>query len=161
MSQQEKILEEFSSVFNKLVWLNRGIMEEELKGHKPSEVHCIEYIGKHVDPNVTRLAEAFYMTRGAISKITKKLLDKGLIESYQGPENKKEIYFKLTPQGQEVFDIHENLHRSFRQRDDAVFEKITDEQYRSMSRFLASYNQHLDAEIGKQGIRLDESTVPE
>ncbi|MEJ8305200.1 MarR family winged helix-turn-helix transcriptional regulator [Saccharibacillus sacchari] len=161
MSQQEKILEEFRSVFNKLVWLNRGEMEEKLKGHKPSEVHCIEYIGKHVDPNVTRLAEAFYMTRGAISKITKKLLDKKLIESYQGPENKKEIYFRLTPQGREVFDIHENLHRSFRGRDDVVFEKISDEQYKTMSRFLDMYSQHLDAEINKQGIRLEESPIVE
>lgn len=153
MSQQKEILEEFRTVFNKLVWLNRSEMEEQLKGHKPSEVHAIEYIGKHTDPNVTRLAEAFYMTRGAISKITKKLLDKGLIESYQSPENKKEIYFKLTPKGREIFDVHENLHRTFRERDDVVFEKITDEQFKSMSRFLDTYSRHLDAEIHKQGIR--------
>ena len=35
------------------------------------------------------------MTRGAISKITKKLIKKGIIESYQKPDNKKEIYFRL------------------------------------------------------------------
>ncbi|WP_037288221.1 MarR family winged helix-turn-helix transcriptional regulator [Saccharibacillus sacchari] len=161
MSQQEKIMEEFRSVFNKLVWLNRGEMEEALKGHKSSEVHCIEYIGKHVDPNVTRLAEAFYMTRGAISKITKKLLDKGLIESYQSSENKKEIYFRLTPEGRNVFEIHENLHRSFRERDDVVFEKVSAEQYASMSRFLDAYNRHLDAEIDKQGIMLQDRPNPE
>ncbi|CAM3994589.1 MarR family winged helix-turn-helix transcriptional regulator [Saccharibacillus endophyticus] len=161
MNQQERILEEFRAVFNKLVWLNRSEMEEALKGHKPSEVHAIEYIGKHSDPNVTRLAEAFYMTRGAISKITKKLLDKGLIESYQSPDNKKEIYFKLTAQGREVFEIHENLHRSFRERDDAVFEKITDEQFESMSRFLDAYTRHLDTEIHKQGIRPEDGPTPE
>ncbi|MCQ4085441.1 MarR family winged helix-turn-helix transcriptional regulator [Saccharibacillus sp. JS10] len=152
MSKQEQLLEEFGHVFNKLVWLNRGEMEEKLKGHKSSEVHCIEYIGKHEDSNVTKLADAFYMTRGAISKITKKLLDKGLIESYQSAENKKEIYFKLTPQGQEVFEIHEGLHQSFRERDDAVFEHISDAQYETIFHFLDLYRQHLDHEIHKQGI---------
>jgi hypothetical protein len=34
---------------------------------------------------------AFYVTRGAISRMTKKLIQKGLVESYQKSENKKEI----------------------------------------------------------------------
>ena len=33
------------------------------------------------------------MTSGAISKIAKKLIKKGIIESCQKPDNKKEIYF--------------------------------------------------------------------
>ncbi|MDF2935735.1 MAG: transcriptional regulator, MarR family [Paenibacillaceae bacterium] len=61
------------------------------------------YIGNHADSNVTKLAESFYMTRSAISKITKKLMEKGLIDSYQKPENKKEIYFRLTEQGRRLY----------------------------------------------------------
>ncbi|MDY0393853.1 MarR family transcriptional regulator [Virgibacillus halophilus] len=33
------------------------------------------------------------MTRGAISKLTKKLMKKGFIESYQKPDNKKRNLF--------------------------------------------------------------------
>ena len=51
--------------------------EDSLKGYKSSEVHCIEYIAKNADPNVTKLAESFYVTRGAISKMAKKLIKKG------------------------------------------------------------------------------------
>lgn len=151
MNKEEQFIIGFRDVYNKIVCLNKDKMEKNLEGHTPSEVHCIEYIEKNVDSNVTKLAESFYMTRGAISKITKKLLKKGLIESYQKPDNKKEIYFKLTAQGKEVFEIHENLHNEFQARDKVVFEQVTEEQLDSMLSFVEKYRKHLDAEIKKQG----------
>lgn len=92
------------------------------------------------------------MTRGAISKLTKKLIQKGLIESYQKSDNKKEIYFKLTEQGKVIYKIHEDLHKEFQERDKAVFEQVTEEQFDSMLSFVEKYSRHLDAEIKKQGI---------
>lgn len=92
------------------------------------------------------------MTRGAISKLTKKLIQKGLIESYQKSDNKKEIYFKLTEQGKVIYNVHEDLHKEFQERDKAVFEQVTEEQFDSMLSFVEKYSRHLDAEIKKQGI---------
>lgn len=46
MNKQELVVMEFRDLFNKMVWLNKSKMEDRLKGHKPSEVHCIEYIEK-------------------------------------------------------------------------------------------------------------------
>ncbi|MFF2154871.1 MarR family transcriptional regulator [Paenibacillus chitinolyticus] len=155
MNKEEQVLTGFRDLFNKLVWLNKGKMENSLKGYKPSEVHCIEYIEKNVDSNVTKLAESFYMTRGAISKITKQLLKKGLIESYRKPDNKKEIYFRLTEKGKVIYTIHEDLHKEFQERDKAVFEQITDEQFDSMLSFVETYSRHLDAEIKKRGISIE------
>ncbi|WP_438444453.1 MarR family transcriptional regulator [Gorillibacterium sp. sgz5001074] len=152
MNREDQVIMGFRDLFNKMVWLNKGKMEDRLKGVTSSEVHCIEYIGNHIDSNVTKLAESFYMTSGAISKMTKKLIQKDLIQSYQKPDNKKEIYFRLTEQGQEIFRIHEELHQEFQERDKAVFEQVTDEQFDSMLRFLERYSKHLDAEIKKQGI---------
>ncbi|WP_086443746.1 MarR family winged helix-turn-helix transcriptional regulator [Candidatus Enterococcus lemimoniae] len=152
MNKKEQTIIEFRALFNKLIWLNKLKMEEALKEYKPSEVHCIEYIGKNADPNVTKLAEAFYMTRGAISKITKKLIKKELIESYQKAENKKEIYFRLTRKGQSVFDIHEKVHNEFQKRDNTVFEQVTEEQYDNMLAFIENYSKHLDEEMKKQGL---------
>ena len=152
MNKEEQVLMSFRDLFNKVVWLNKFKMEDSLKGYKSSEVHCIEYIGRNVDSNVTKLAESFYMTRGAMSKITKKLLKKGIIESYQKPDNKKEIYFRLTEQGKEVYKIHEKLHKEFQERDKVVFEQITEEQFDSMLSFIEKYSKHLDSEIKKAGI---------
>ncbi len=152
MNKQEQVVMGFRDVLNKMVSLNKCKMQDSLKGYKSSEVHCIEYIGRNADSNVTKLAESFYMTRGAISKLTKKLIEKGIIESYQKPENKKEIYFRLTPQGRVVYEVHEELHKEFQARDRVVFEQITDEQFDAILGFVETYSRHLEAEIKKQGV---------
>ncbi len=152
MNKEEQVILGFREIYNKLVWLNKFKMEDSLKDYKSSEVHCIEYIEKNIDSNVARLAESFYMTTGAISKLTKKLIKKGVIESYQKPDNKKEIYFRLTTQGKKVYKIHEELHKEFQERDKPVFEQASEEQLDSMLRFMEKYIRHLDTEIQKRDI---------
>lgn len=152
MNKEEQVITALWDLFNKMIWLNKFKMEDRLKDYKPSEVHCIEYIGRNADSNVTKLAESFYMTRSAISKITRKLIEKGFIESYQKPDNKKEIYFRLTKQGKTINKVHEELHKEFQERDKAVFEQVTGEQFDSMLSFVEKYSRHLDAEIKKLGV---------
>ncbi|WP_145414363.1 MarR family transcriptional regulator [Paenibacillus xylanexedens] len=152
MNKQEQVIMNFRDLFNKLVWINKSKMESSLQGYKPSEVHCIEFIEKNVDSNVTKLAESMYMTKGAISKLTKKLIEKGLIEDYQKANNKKEVFFRLTQQGRVVFDIHEKLHKEFQERDESVFDHVTEEQFDHMLNFIELYSKHLDTEIKKQGL---------
>ena len=151
MNKEEQVIMGFRDLVKKLVWLNKLKMEDSLKAYKSSEVHCIEYIGRNADPNVTKLAEAFYMTSGAISKLTKKLIKKGIIESYRKPDNKKEIYFRLTEQGKNIYKIHEELHKEFQERDKAIFEQVTEEQFDKMLIFVEKYSRHLEAEIQKLG----------
>lgn len=156
-SKEEQIIIGFRDLYNKIAWLNKLKLEENFKNdsfktYKFSEIACIEYIGKNVDFNVTKLAESFYMTRGALSKMTKKLIKKGIIESYQKPDNKKEIYFRLTSQGQKIYDIHEEMHKKFIERDRVVFEQVTEEQFTGMLNFFEKYNSHLDKEIKKMNI---------
>ena len=152
MNKEDQVITGFRNILNKMILLNKAKMEESLKGYKPSEVHCIEYIGRNSDTNVTKLAESFYMTNGAISKLTKKLIKKGIIESYQKPDNKKEIYFRLTSQGEAINKTHDELHREFQERDKVVFEQVTEEQFDSMLNFVEKYTKHLDEEIKKQNI---------
>ena len=152
MNKEEQVIKSFRDLLNKMVSLNKFKMEDSLKGYKSSEVHCIEFIGENVDSNVTKLAESFYVTRGAISKLAKKLIKKGIMESYQKPDNKKEIYFRLTGQGKVINKVHEGLHKEFQMRDKAVFEQVTEEQFDIMISFAEKYIRHLDAEIKKQGV---------
>ncbi|OAS15809.1 MarR family transcriptional regulator [Paenibacillus oryzisoli] len=152
MNKEDQVIKGFRDLYNKMVWLNKDKMEDSLKGYTSSEVHCIEYIENNRDANVTKLAETFYMTRGAFSKLTQKLIKKGLIESYQKSDNKKEVYFKLTPQGKVIYNIHNDLHKEFQERDKAVFEQVSEEQFDSVLNFVDKYNRHLDAEIKKVGI---------
>lgn len=150
MNKEEELMARLWDLFNKKIWLNSLKLKASLNGYNPSEIHCIEYIGENADSNVTELAESFYMTKSAISKLTKRLIKKELIESYQKPQNKKEIYFRLTGQGEAINEIHKQLDEEFRERDSTVFEQMTDEEYDIMIGFAERYNKHLDMEIEKQ-----------
>ena len=159
MNKEELVIMSFRDLINKMESLNKFKMKDRLKGYKSSEVHCIESIGRNADSNVTKLAESFYMTMGAISKLTKKLIKKGIIESYQKPDNKKEIYFRLSEQGKVVNKVHEDLHHEFQERDKAVFEQVTEEQFDIMLGFVKKFSKHLDAEIKKEGIDIKNRNI--
>ena len=105
-----------------------------------AEVHCIDCIGMIDHPNVTKISEKMDLTRGAISKISKKLLGKGLIESYQDPDNKKEIYFRLTESGQSVYDEHKKIHNKVRQEWLTFFEHYSDDEQAAILRFFTDLN---------------------
>lgn len=152
MNKEEQAIKGLWDMFKKRMWLDSIKMKERLKDYNPSEIHCIAYIGEDKDSNVTKLAESFDMTRGAISKLTKKLIKKGLIESYQKPENKKEVYFRLTEQGNAIYSIHEDIHRQFKDRDQPFFEQVAEEQLDAILDFAEKYNRHLDTEIKKLGV---------
>ena len=149
MNKKEQVMTELWDLFIKIKWLDGIKMKVGLNGYYPSEIHCVEYIGENIDANVKKLAEAFNMTTSAISKLTKKMMKKGLIESYQKPDNKKEIYFRLTAQGKAINNIHEDLHQEYEARDKIVFAQITQEQYDAILCFAKMYNKHLDTEIEK------------
>ena len=82
-----------------------------------TEVHCIHWIGTLDHANVTKVSNEMGMTRGAISKICKKLLKKNFIESYQEPENNKNIYFRVAEGGRSIFEAHKITHtRTFEEK---------------------------------------------
>ena len=76
-----------------------------------AECHTIDCIGRNEMFNSTAIAKHLNITKGGISKITAKLVKKNMIETYQTETNRKEIYFRLKPFGQKVFEIHEKLHK--------------------------------------------------
>ena len=147
MNKEDLLLTNIKNVYDKIVWLNKPVMETRLKGYTSTEIHCIEAIEKSVHPNVSQLAQTLFMTRGAISKLTKKLIQKDAIVTYKNPDNKKEVYFKLTDKGRIAFDTHEQFHKEFKERDAQVFDAMTDDQYKAKMTFLNQYNAHLDKEI--------------
>lgn len=147
MEKSEQIIMGITDLNHKLLLSRKPIMERVLSGFSLSEISFIEYIASYPETNVTQIAAALYMTRGAISKLTKKLERKKIINSYQKNDNKKEIYFTLTVAGQEVEDRHRQLHETFISNDKAVFQSFSDEELDIMIRFLSRYNHHLDQEL--------------
>lgn len=65
------------------------------------------------------------------------------MKSFKSKDNKKEIYFKLTTQGESVYQIHSELHESFQNRDQSVFDSMTEDEFNNMMTFINRYHQHL------------------
>lgn len=100
--------------------------------------------------NVTKIAAEMGMTRGAISKITKKLLSKNLIASYQKPENNKEIYFCLTEPGEKIYTEHKKCHLQAHQEKLAILSTYSDVEQGIILRFLNDINQKYDKKLNEE-----------
>jgi DNA-binding MarR family transcriptional regulator len=100
----------------------------------------IDLIGTIEYPNVTKIANEMYMTRGAISKICKRLLKKGLVESYQRPDNNKEIYYRLTEEGRHIYNEHKKLHSQARQEKLSVINTYSEYEQSIILCFLNDIN---------------------
>lgn len=154
MTKDELLSTIFNEVSDRHAGLNYLAEKKFVSEHNIVEVHCIDMIEKIQDPNVTKLAKAFYMTRGAISKITKRLIREGAIETYQKPDNKKEIYYKLTDLGRMIYLEHEKLHRARIERDSTVFSRLTDEEKDILINILEKVSTHLEQESKKMEAEL-------
>ncbi len=147
MKEQQILLKEISLMLEQQELLSKLTENVCLDEYGYSETHCIDYIGRLELPNVTKIAEHMQMTRGAISKMTKKLLTKGLIEKYTLETNKKEVYFKLTEQGMLLFKEHEKRHKLWEKRDMQFLSRYSKEEVELIYKFMKEFNQYLGEQI--------------
>lgn len=130
---------------------------ETLHGYYYSEIHTISAIGDLPEPNVTQIANHMNVTKGAISKITKKLLEKNLIEAYQQDGNKQKIFFRLTKSGQLLYDEHEKKHNLWLKRDNAFINQFDHETIELVEKFMTAFNDYLETRIIELGGHIDEN----
>lgn len=147
MSNSKSLITKFTELYEKQDMLTKLTSREFLHGYGYSEIHCIDWIGKLDNPNVTKLSSRLSMTRSAISKIIKKLVAKGAITSYKCKDNKKEIYYTLTDKGKLLFDEHHKRHCAWEERDKEFFEKLDDQDLETVNRFLTQFNKYLEEKI--------------
>ncbi|KEI91361.1 MarR family transcriptional regulator [Clostridium botulinum] len=145
------IMEGFKEIYEKEEILGKIAFRGEYEKYGVSEIHCIDFIGKIENPNVTKISENMNMTRGAISKICKKLLNNKLIDKYKKPKNDKEIYFKLTKSGEELYKCHEIKHKKWEERNNNFFKNVDREEQEIVASFLKKFNNFLDKIIESEG----------
>lgn len=145
--EYDNMLSMMNSIFENQEILVDLESKASLKGYGYSETHCIDIVGSTENPNVTLISNQLKMTRGAISKTMKKLLSKGLVESYRLQGNRKEIYFRLTEKGKELYDAHKERHRVWLERDYGFLKSLDQELFQSASEFTAKYCSFLQYKI--------------
>ena len=121
--------------------------DQSLSGYNNSELHIIAAIGDLEQPNVTSLAEHMGMTRGGICKNIKKLMEAGLISSYQRDGNAKNIYYLLTDTGKMIYEKHAEAHEAWLARDMTFIKGFSDKQLNQVTDFMKRYIEHIDQRI--------------
>ncbi|MGG3836929.1 MarR family transcriptional regulator [Paenibacillus thiaminolyticus] len=105
-------------------------------------IHVIDCIGRYEPINTTSIAEKMELSKASITKMTSKLFDEGFVKRTQLNDNKKEVYFRLTPKGRRLFDLHEHLHQVEENRFLQFLDRYTPEQLdciKQFSRDLVEY----------------------
>lgn len=101
-----------------------------------SECHVIDCIAKNSQINGIEIAKQLGMTRGGISKIATRLTNKNLITTYRDKTNQKKIFYKLTPLGEKVNEIHEQLHTKKILKIKSIASGYTEEEQDIILRFI-------------------------
>ena len=121
--------------------------EDVFRGIHLAEVHCIDWIGGTEHANVTKIARKMGLTRGAVSKISKKLVAKGFIQRYRMAENNKEVYFRLTDAGQHAYLEHKKCHNRARQEKLSILATYSNAEQAAILRFLTDVNTLVDSKL--------------
>lgn len=146
-SMEKLLLEAFKLYLERQDILNKLTEIQSLSEYGYSEIHTIAAINELKNPNVTSIANHLRMSRSAISKIAKKLINKNLISTYELDNNKQKIFFKLTTSGKVLYAEHSRRHCSWEKRDLDFFKQFSPEEIKSITTFMNFYNEYLDLQI--------------
>lgn len=75
-----------------------------------AEIHTVQAVGHAGETNMTELARALGVTKGAVSQMVARLAEKGLVEKRTNPRSAREVMLVLTPLGRLGYETHEAFH---------------------------------------------------
>lgn len=139
----ENLLKLFKNIYEKQNELSNLTDSSIFSNYSNSEVHAIDIIGNSKLVNGVKISEELNLTRGAVSKIMNKLKTKELVEIYKVKDNKKEIYYKLTLKGKDIFYSHKKAHADWENRELKFFNSIPIAEKEIIEEFLENYNNYL------------------
>lgn len=101
-----------------------------------SEINLLDVIHRYPERSAAALADALSITKGALTQTARKLMDKGLIEQYSPPNNRKLKYHRLTEAGETARTGHAQYHREANARMKAYLCARTAEEKRVLMDFF-------------------------
>ncbi|AJQ25708.1 transcriptional regulator, MarR family [Pelosinus fermentans JBW45] len=112
-----------------------------------SELGLMTLIGDFDNIRVTELALKYGATKGAISKMVKKLVQKELVKKSRTQENEKEVLLSLTAMGMTVYNEKEAHFEKLSTDVSKELESLTEEQRISLFNILDLVEAHIDEHL--------------
>ena len=108
------------------------------------EIHVIDSIGTNPDINMTQLAEMHGITKGAVSQMIYRLLDKGYVEKVPAPEDDRELRMILTPSGRAAYEAHREYHAKRSGGFMDILNSMDASEFAALQHVLASFEAMVD-----------------
>ncbi|NGQ96765.1 MarR family transcriptional regulator [Brevibacillus sp. SYP-B805] len=121
-----------------------------------TSIHVIDCIGHHEPINNIAIAKKMNLSKANVTKITSKLLEADLIKRFQLTDNKKEVYFRLTPKGKQVFDMHAAIHKRKEEQFYRFLDQYTETEQHAILKFLRDMTIRIAEELAERQGMVDE-----
>ncbi|MBS0950163.1 MarR family transcriptional regulator [Weissella minor] len=144
MTRESQFISVYAELLNQFALINQAQGKSYFGNLKHSEIEMIALIGDLKDPNVTELAAKSNMTRGGVTKLVNKLIEKTFIEDYQSEVNQKTRLLRLTQTGKDIYTKHHEFLDRINERDASIFNSLTDEDFQTIISFGEKLTDHLN-----------------
>jgi DNA-binding MarR family transcriptional regulator len=132
------------------------VIVEMLQELSVTALRVIDAIGRLEPVNGIRVSEQFRIPKGTVSKVTRRLIANNLVRAESRPNNKKEVLFRLTPLGNELFHVHrafdEQMERGFKR----FLQRYNADELRLLVRVLHDATEASFITLGQQALESQE-----
>lgn len=97
-------------VFNNILSIENQSLKERGIKLSMNEVHVLEAIEKTSDPTMTHLSRRLRVTVGTLTTAMNKLVEKGYVQRYREPSDKRKVLIRLTSKSDHVLMVHNQFH---------------------------------------------------
>lgn len=112
------------------------------------EIHTIHAIKENPEANITELARLQGVTKGAVSQMIYRLVDKGLVIKSVSAESDAEVSLDLSDLGLKAFENHMEYHKRAQHQYFHLLEDMTEEAFMQLINLLTNFDHMLDEELG-------------
>ncbi|GIN98088.1 hypothetical protein J6TS1_39580 [Siminovitchia terrae] len=124
--------------------VNKSGQEEALVlGWTLTQLHIVAIIKEKGMANNTSLSESLRLSKPAITKAVRKLLQHNILVKTQQEDNKKEVYYLLTESGEELALIHDRLHEQARNRYLRILDNFNTVELETIIKFLKAITENM------------------
>ncbi|MFD1885804.1 MarR family transcriptional regulator [Paenibacillus wenxiniae] len=118
-------------------------MEAPARKWTITQLHLLSILHTQGEVNNMHLAEQLRISRPAVTKATAILLKHELIREVRRLHNLREVYYALTPAGEQLATIHERLHNRLLEQYEQLFSQFDEAELTTIIRFLHTWAEYV------------------
>ncbi|WP_313798906.1 MarR family transcriptional regulator [Cytobacillus sp.] len=108
-----------------------------------TQLHIVSVIKEKGSANNTSLAETLQVSKPAITKAIRKMLEKHVIVKTRQEDNQKEVHYLLTEYGEQLASIHARLHEQVKNQYLRLLDGFTTNELDTIIAFLKAITDNL------------------